>query len=85
MIEFLQANWSLLIFAALMLLMIRMHAGGHGEAHGGGYDGGHAHDANPRSAVPNSLESGSENDESATPTGVGTTRPRTEHHSSGCH
>ena len=84
MLEFLEANWSLLVFGALFLLMMRMHAGGHGGAHGGGCGGGHTHSDRQNRAATEAANEPSEG-EPATTVGGRPTRRSDEGRSGGCH
>lgn len=43
MLQFLQANWTLVLFGIALLLMFRMHSGGGHSMGGGGCGMGHQH------------------------------------------
>ena len=43
MLQFLQANWTLVLFGIALLLMFRMHSGGGHSMGGGGCGTGHQH------------------------------------------
>jgi hypothetical protein len=91
MLEFLEANWTLLLFGAMFLLMVRMHAGGHSGAHGGGCCGGHSQ-ANRQNEVADDTatavrdeEQRTERERQATAVGWTATEGRNGRHSAGCH
>ncbi|MHB1131597.1 MAG: hypothetical protein ACYC4L_04335 [Chloroflexota bacterium] len=92
MFEFLEANWSLLVLGAVFVLMMRMHTGGQGAAHGGGCCGGHEQgnrqDQVTADKAVGENETQTEEERLATPVGGPAARITSNsngHHSGGCH
>lgn len=91
MLEFLEANWTLLLVGAMFLLMIRMHAGGHSGAHGGGCSGGHSQSkagnevANDTATAVRDEEQRTERERQVTAVGGTATEGRNGRHAGSCH